>query len=292
MMAPSSGFGRQLLGRTGPAGAELAREPLRRRIARAREGVHLLVVIDGELGDDVRGGAEAVDAEPAHIADELPRAVSDEPGTHQRSRLRVGVLRGNGERVGGVGGDVFGITAVERVAGETGPIAQVLLAAAAELATPARGAEPGYADTVADLEAGNVRADGHDAPDDLVAWNDVRLWIGEFAIDYVQIGAADGAGRDAQQDVVARGRRHRALDLSERFARAVKGHGRHAAGERLQRQLPWSRVLRRTGLLLRGFFLPLQSISTTETMRKVRITPSCSLSETYSPGANRCLSKR
>ena len=63
MMAPSSGFGGGSLGRAGPAGAELAGEPLRRRVARAREGIDLLAVKDGELGDDVRGGAEAVDAE-------------------------------------------------------------------------------------------------------------------------------------------------------------------------------------------------------------------------------------
>jgi hypothetical protein len=105
------------------------------------------------------------------------------------------------------------------------------LAAAAELAAPARGAEPGDADTVADLEAGNARADDCDAPDDLVAWNDVRLWIGELPIDYVQIGPADGAGRDAQQDVTGARARQRALDALQWRPRAHERHGHHARWE-------------------------------------------------------------
>ena len=48
-----------------PIGPELARELLRRRIARAREGVDLLAMEYRELGNDMRRGAEAIDAEAA-----------------------------------------------------------------------------------------------------------------------------------------------------------------------------------------------------------------------------------
>src|SRR3954454_20860306 len=47
----------------GPLGADLARERLRRRVVRAREGEHAPALVAGYLGDDVRGGAEAVEAE-------------------------------------------------------------------------------------------------------------------------------------------------------------------------------------------------------------------------------------
>jgi hypothetical protein len=75
------------------------------------------------------------------------------------------------------------------------------------------------------------RAQAMRAPDDLVAWNDVRLGIGEFAIDYVQIGAADRAGRDAQQDVPGARAPQRALAALQWRPRALECHGHHASWE-------------------------------------------------------------
>ena len=68
-------------GRAGPRRAERAREVLRRRVAVAREGVDLASLRRGDLRDDVRRGAEAVDAQALHaVAGELERAVADQPG--------------------------------------------------------------------------------------------------------------------------------------------------------------------------------------------------------------------
>ena len=48
-----------------PDGAELARQRLRRLVARAREGEHAPSLLACELGDDVRRGAEAVEPDAA-----------------------------------------------------------------------------------------------------------------------------------------------------------------------------------------------------------------------------------
>ena len=226
------GLGRHLLGRAGPAGAELARKPLGRSVASAREGVHLLAVKHRELGDDMSCRAEAVDAEPARVADELPRTVADQTGAHQRRRLRVGILRRNGKRVGGICGGELRIAAVERIAGEAGRIAQVLAAAPAELAAAAGGAEPGNADAVADLEAVDARADGDDASDDFMPGNDVWFGIGEFR----RRSRADRYGRCRRQRRATGCARAGAPQLCarplERRARAFEGHCDHAAGSR------------------------------------------------------------
>src|SRR5207248_4981430 len=55
-------FGRRFVGGACPGGAELAREALALRVATAREGDDAAALVARDLRDDVRGGAEAVDA--------------------------------------------------------------------------------------------------------------------------------------------------------------------------------------------------------------------------------------
>ena len=47
-----------------------------------------------DLGQDVRGGAEAVQADPLRVAGHPQRAVSDQPRAQQRRRLQVRVAVG------------------------------------------------------------------------------------------------------------------------------------------------------------------------------------------------------
>ena len=61
-------------------------------------------------------------------------------------------------------------------------------------------AEPRHADARAERRVDAV-ADRLDPADDLVAGNDRQLRIGQFAVDDVQIGAADAAGLDAHADL-------------------------------------------------------------------------------------------
>ena len=221
---------RLVLGRSRPFRAEFAREFLGRIVALAREGEHLLPMKDGELRHDVRGGSEAIDAETLCVAHQIPSAVADQTGAHQRCGLGIGVKVGNREGIVGSRGRKFGIAAIEGVAGELRSLAQVLALRAAEAAAAAGRAEPRYADAVADLEPGDPGSDRNDAADDLVPGYDVGLGVLQLAIDHVQIGAADPASGNADQDLPALGGTDVALDLDERPAGPIERHGDHARG--------------------------------------------------------------
>src|SRR5713226_2429663 len=67
---------RTLVGGAGPLGAELERQRLRRLVPRTREGEDAPALAARELRDDVRGGAEAVEAEPLRVPGEAQRAVA------------------------------------------------------------------------------------------------------------------------------------------------------------------------------------------------------------------------
>jgi hypothetical protein len=99
--------------------------------------------------------------------------------------------------VGADGGEV-GIAAVDGVAGEDGVVAEILQPGAAKPAIAVDAADPGDADARADGERGGSTLD-HLA-DDLMAGNDARLQRLEIAFDDVEIGAADAAGEDFEQD--------------------------------------------------------------------------------------------
>src|SRR5262245_53327986 len=57
--------------------------------------------------------------------------------------------------------------------------------------------------------------------------NDRQLRVRQFAVDDVQIGAADAAGRDLDQDVAALRRGHRPLAPYQRRAGPLQDHGAH-----------------------------------------------------------------
>ena len=92
----------ELLGRrarAGPLRAERAGERLRLVVALARHGEHAAALAPRDLRDDVRRGAEAVQAEPLGVAGEAQRAVADQPGAEERRRLEVAeARRGAGSR--------------------------------------------------------------------------------------------------------------------------------------------------------------------------------------------------
>lgn len=82
---------------------------------------------------------------------------------------------------------VLRVTAVQIVAGEARPVAQVLLATGAIAAFAARPAEPGYADAVADGDTACALPDADGCPHDLMARHEVRSDVRELAIHDVQI---------------------------------------------------------------------------------------------------------
>ena len=142
MIAASSSSGPGSSDGPGPLAAELERERGGRVVSGPHEAEHPPPLVPRDLDDDVRGGAEAVEAEPFGIAGEAQRAVADQPGAEERRRLQVVVGVGKREAVALVGDDPLRVAAVEVVAGEAGRLAEVLAAGEAVAAGAVRPAEP------------------------------------------------------------------------------------------------------------------------------------------------------
>jgi hypothetical protein len=109
--------------------------------------------VDGDLAEDVGGGAEAVEADPLGLADQAQRSVADQPGAEQRRRLDVLIVAEDRETEALVGDGQLGIAAVDVVAGEAAVVTEVLPALPAVAAFAVGPAEPGDADALAELEA-------------------------------------------------------------------------------------------------------------------------------------------
>ncbi len=200
-------------------------------VARPREGVDLAALGAGDLGDDMRGSAEAVDAETRGIAGELQRAIADQPGAKQRRRLGVAVALGQLEGEARVGARVLGIAAVDLVAGEARVVAKILLAAPA-IETGAVGmAQPRHADAIARCELRDALTERRHMADDLMAEHERELGLRKLAVENMQIGAADAAGRDLDEDLAGSRLGHFERGLLERRARAFEQHRLHLRGD-------------------------------------------------------------
>src|SRR4029453_15296846 len=113
------------------------------------------------------------------------------PRRHGGGARLAGVPRRHHKAVPRIGQRLLGEAAVDGVAREAGPVAEVLAAAGAEAAPPAGPAEPGNAHPLAWGEAGDTAAKLQHRPDDLVAEDQRELGLGELAADDMQVGAAD-----------------------------------------------------------------------------------------------------
>jgi hypothetical protein len=179
------------------------------------EGEDLPALVARHLRDDVGGRAKAVNADSPTLASEAQGAVADQPGAQQRRGRDIIEFGRDRETVALVGDGQLGIAAIDLVAGETGPVAQIFAAAAAVLADTAGPAEPWHADPVADREAFGIGSLFHDGADDFVAGHQRQLRVGQFAVEDVQIGAADGTGLDRDQQLPRSGPRLRQLGGGE-----------------------------------------------------------------------------
>ncbi len=110
---------------------------------------------EGDLGGEVGGAAEAVDAEPPTFGEVGPqqRPIADDARAEQRCGFDV--VEGVGQRVGVglVHQRVLGVAAVDVPPGETRVDAEVLASAHTEPAHATRVGQPGDADAVAYLPA-------------------------------------------------------------------------------------------------------------------------------------------
>src|SRR5262245_63216146 len=130
-----------------------------------------------------------------------------------------------------------GIAAVARVAGKYRPIAQVLSAAAAIRADAAGRAEPRDPDALAYGQSCDSRPHGGDAPDDLVAGHDRKLRVWQLAVDHVQIGPADTAGRDLDENFAGRRNWRWPIAHDERSARVLQRQGAHDTSPVVQNEM-------------------------------------------------------
>src|SRR4029453_1729795 len=152
----------------GPDAATLTREPLRGDVARPREGEHAAPLVPRDLGDEMRGGAEAVETEALRVAREAERAIAEDPGAGERGPFRVADTLGERQDVARVGDGQLRVAAVDVVAGEARARAEVLAPGAAEAARAARPGEPGDAHPVALGERRHLGPHPRDAADHLV----------------------------------------------------------------------------------------------------------------------------
>ena len=176
----------------------------------------------------MRRRAEAVEAEALGIARHRERAITDEPGAEQGCSLGVAPVAAHGQAVALVGDAVVAIATVTRVAGEERVGAQVLPPAPAIAAGAAGPAEPGDADALTLAESLDARAQGRNSAHDLVPRHDRKPGLGEVAVHHVEIGAANTADRDPDQNFAGAGLGNRPLLQGKRSAVAAINHGPHA----------------------------------------------------------------
>src|SRR5438874_243894 len=83
----------------------------------------------------------------------------------------------------GIGDQVGGVTAVTRVAGKQGAIAEIFAAIAAISALSAGPAKPRHADALPDAQVADPLAGHIDVADDFVTGHNGKLGILQFAVD-------------------------------------------------------------------------------------------------------------
>src|ERR1700690_3432602 len=94
---------------------------------------------------------------------------------------------------------------------------------------PARVAEPGHPDANAGLEADPL-ANRVNAADNLMSWHNGKLGIRQFAVDDVEIGAANAASLDPHANLTRSGRWLSPFFHHEPFVRPMQDHGAHRSG--------------------------------------------------------------
>src|SRR5712691_2563168 len=174
--------------------AALQRKGLAGRIAGAGEGEHLPSLSPRHLREDMRRGAEAIQAEVLRIIRLGEGSEADQSRTEERRRLGIAVTLRQRHAVALVGHRILGITAWNMKSREACPVAKVLATAPAVLAFPAGPAEPWNADAGADDEAGRIPAVRNDLSHHLVARGDRVRRARKLAVGDVQVGAAHAAG--------------------------------------------------------------------------------------------------
>jgi hypothetical protein len=209
--------------------------------------------------DGLAGGgteAEESDALSGLGPGDAEAAEADDAGAEEWGY--VGVIEGGWEWVGEVGANegVFGIATVDGVAGEGEIVAEVFFTANAEGAGAVGAADPGDANAHAGGGIGCGTVD--DLADDLVAEDEGFVGEREVAFEDVEVGTADSAGEDLEEEMVRCERRDRKIFELKRLV-GVQDGSFHLMGSsrRRRRRSPWMTLIRNDcGLVWKARIFP------------------------------------
>src|SRR5207302_9717165 len=215
-----------------PLGAEASRELLLLRIAGRGEGKDAATLVASDLRDDVRRVAETIKTHALGIARQPERAVADQASAEQRGCMQVVIAVGQRQTKAFVGDAKLGIAAVELIAGEARVDAKVLEAAAAEAAGLVDRAEPGNANADTGREPVRAFARGLDPTDDHVADHEWELGLFQLTVHDVEVGTANRAHRDTNQDLTASRLGDGQLHEAKGFLHRAKLHRPHRLSAR------------------------------------------------------------
>ena len=119
---------RRFVRTAGPGCAEIQGEFLRCGVTCPGERVNFPLLIFCDLRDDVGCGAEAVKTKPFPVACFDQASITDETRAEQRRSFRITVEIGDWKTVSLISDRVFRVSAVERVAGKSCQVAEILCA--------------------------------------------------------------------------------------------------------------------------------------------------------------------
>ncbi len=125
-------FRRQFVRAAGPNRTEIESEFFCFFVCGPGESIDFPLLILCHLRDDVRGSAEAVNAEPLAVPRFNQTSVSDQTRAQKRRGFRIAIEIWDRKTEALIGDSIFAIATVERVASEFRLITQILLALLAE----------------------------------------------------------------------------------------------------------------------------------------------------------------
>jgi hypothetical protein len=160
-----------------------------------------------DFDGEVRRCAEAEESDPVAGGNfgDAEAAEADDARAEKRSKVGGGgFFRERDEEVG-AGDRVFSIAAVHGVPGVGGVVAEIFVVLAAEGAGAISSAEPGDAGAMADGDRAHAGAEFLHAADNLVSGCDSVAQRWKLTGGDVEIGAADAAGLDLEQDLARSG---------------------------------------------------------------------------------------
>ena len=220
-------FRRQVVRAAGPNRTEVESEFFCFFVCGPGESIDFPLLIRRHLRDDVRGSAEALNAEPLAVPYFNQTSVSDQTRAQKRRGFRIAIEIWDRKTEALIVDSTFGIAAVERVPRELRLVAEIFLPAPTVGTLATCPTQPRHADAVADFKASHRVAQIGDGADDFVAGHKRQFRLCQFAIDDVKIRSAHRACVNLDQNLTGAGLGYWQFRQVQRLAGLFKDHGAH-----------------------------------------------------------------